>query len=44
MEGVAKCIISERTVTENTWPMLLDEDGNRLDGDLPEGKHRATAA
>jgi ATP-dependent protease Clp ATPase subunit len=44
MEGVAKCIISEKTVTENAWPQLLDEKGNRLDGDLPEGKHRSAAA
>jgi len=44
MEGVTKCIISEKTVTENAWPQLLDEDGNRLDGDLPEGKHRPAAA
>ncbi len=43
MEGVAKCIISEGTVTENAWPQLLDEDGNRMDGDLPEGKHTAAA-
>jgi ATP-dependent Clp protease ATP-binding subunit ClpX len=43
MEGVAKCIISEATVLENAWPQLLDEEGNRLDGDLPEGKHKAAA-
>jgi len=43
MEGVAKCVISETTVTENAWPQLFDENGNRLDKDLPEGKHRAAA-
>jgi ATP-dependent protease Clp ATPase subunit len=43
MEGVAKCIIREETVTGNKWPELLDEDGNRLDKDLPDGKHRAAA-
>ncbi|MBC8453212.1 MAG: ATP-dependent Clp protease ATP-binding subunit ClpX, partial [Chloroflexi bacterium] len=43
MEGVAKCIISEATVTENAWPLLLDENGNRVDGDLPEGKHTVAA-
>jgi ATP-dependent Clp protease ATP-binding subunit ClpX len=43
MEGVAKCIISEATVLENAWPQLLDENGNRMDGDLPETKHRIAA-
>ena len=43
MEGVAKCIISEETVTDNAWPQLLDENGKRLDKDLPEGKHKAAA-
>jgi len=43
MEGVAKCIISEETVTQNAWPVLLDEEGNRLDGNLPDSKHKAAA-
>ena len=43
MDGVAKCIISEETVTENAWPQLLDENGKRLDKDLPEDKHKAAA-
>ncbi len=43
MEGVAKCIISEETVTSNAWPQLLDEDGNRMDKDLSEGKRKTAA-
>ena len=43
MEGVAKCIIGVDTVTDNNWPILLDEDGNRIDGDLPDNKHTAAA-
>ena len=43
MEGVAKCIIGEDTVTENTWPILLDEDGNRIDSELPDNKQTAAA-
>jgi ATP-dependent Clp protease ATP-binding subunit ClpX len=43
MEGVAKCIISEATATENAWPQLLDENGKRMDKDLPEDKHKAAA-
>ncbi len=43
MEGVAKCIISADTVTDNVWPILLDEDGNRVDGKLPDNKHTAAA-
>ena len=43
MEGVTKCIISKEAVTDNAWPQLLDADGNRLDGDLPEGKHTVAA-
>ena len=43
MEGVAKCVISEATVTDNVWPQLFDECGNRLDQNLPEGKYKAVA-
>ena len=43
MEGVAKCIISGDTVTENSWPVLLDEKGNRIDGKLPDSKHTTAA-
>jgi ATP-dependent Clp protease ATP-binding subunit ClpX len=43
MEGVAKCVISETTVTDNVWPQLFDEDGNRLDQNLPAGKYKAVA-
>ena len=43
MDDVVKCIIGADTVTDNNWPILLDEDGNRLDGKLPEGKHKAAA-
>lgn len=43
MEGVAKCIISAETVTDNVWPILLDEAGNRIDDQLPEDKHRLAA-
>ena len=43
MEGVAKCIIGEDTVTDNIWPILLDEDGNRIDHKLPESKQTAAA-
>ncbi len=43
MEGVAKCIIRAETVTDNHWPLLLDEDENRLDHKLPDGKHKAAA-
>ena len=43
MEGVAQCIISEDTVTNNSWPILLDENGNRVDGELPDSKQTAAA-
>ena len=43
MEGVAKCVISEATVTDNVWPQLFDECGHRLDQNLPEGKYKAVA-
>jgi ATP-dependent Clp protease ATP-binding subunit ClpX len=43
MEGVAKCIISGDTVTENQWPILLDEHGNRIDHELPGSKHTTAA-
>ena len=43
MEGVAKCIISEATVLDNAWPQLFDEEGKRMDGALPETKHRIAA-
>ena len=43
MEGVAKCIISEDTVTENSWPVLLDEKGNIIDRELPDSKHTTAA-
>ncbi|MCZ6539339.1 MAG: ATP-dependent Clp protease ATP-binding subunit ClpX [Chloroflexi bacterium] len=43
MEGVAKCIIGEDTVTDNNWPILLDENGNRIDGELPDSKQTAAA-
>ena len=43
MEGVAKCIIGEDTVTNNNWPILLDENGNRVDGKLPDSKQTAAA-
>ena len=43
MEGVAKCIIRAETVTDNHWPLLLDEDEKRLDHKLPYGKHKAAA-
>ncbi|MCX8277484.1 MAG: ATP-dependent Clp protease ATP-binding subunit ClpX [Dehalococcoidia bacterium] len=43
MEGVEKCIISDATVFENTWPYLLDKNGNRMDADLPQTKHSVAA-
>jgi len=43
MEGVVKCIIRSETVTDNHWPLLLDEDEKRLDHKLPVGKHKAAA-
>ncbi len=43
MEGVVKCIISEDTVVDNNWPILLDEKGKRIDGELPDNKHTAAA-
>ena len=43
MEGVARCIIGEDTVTDNHWPVLLNENGKRIDGDLPDSKHTAAA-
>ena len=43
MEGVTKCVISEATVTDNAWPQLYSEDGKRMDGDLPETKHKVAA-
>ena len=43
MEGVDKCIISDATVLENTWPYLLDKNGSRMDSDLPQTKHSIAA-
>ncbi|MCZ6606738.1 MAG: ATP-dependent Clp protease ATP-binding subunit ClpX [Alphaproteobacteria bacterium] len=42
MTGVKKCVVGSDTVTEGTWPVILDADGNRMDGKLPP--KRATAA
>ena len=42
MTGVKKCVVSSETVTEGTWPLILDADGNRMDLNLPP--KRATAA
>jgi ATP-dependent Clp protease ATP-binding subunit ClpX len=43
MDNVTKCVITRETVTENQWPILMDEKGKRLDGDLPEDKHTVAA-
>ena len=43
MDGVTKCVISEEAVTDNAWPKIFDAEGNRLDSNLPEGKHTVAA-
>ena len=43
MDGVTKCVITEEAVTDNAWPKIFDAEGNRLDSNLPEGKHTVAA-
>lgn len=41
MQGVKKCIIEGATVTDRSWPKLLDESGKRVDKKLPPNRQTA---
>lgn len=41
MQGVKQCIVEGATVTDRSWPKLLDESGKRLDKKLPPNRQTA---
>jgi len=41
LEGVMKCIVDADTILEHRWPVLLDADGERLEGVLPADRTAA---